>query len=439
MCSSDLTPSCLVLACARGLAPYAAQEAAALGCTPTDSNDTMVSVRGSLHDAMRLNLWLRTAHRVLFPLATARARNLDGLHAAVRAVAWEEWLAPDGYFTVNTAVWNDTVRDTRMPSLRTKDAIADRMRQVCGRRPDAGPEFRGAAVFVYWRGDDLRIYLDTTGEPLSRRGYRKLPWKAPLQETLAAACILATGWDGATPFVAPMCGSGTPAIEAALIALRRAPGSFRDHFAFMALKGYSDTKEKKAPRRTRSGDESPPKGGDSHSEPFVSFVPASSPSCPASSWRALREEARRGERTEGLPPIIATDLDPQAVETARKNAAVAGVAEMIRFDACDFAATEVPPTPGVVFLNPEYGERLGDAQQLMPLYGRIGDFLKQRCAGYRGYVLTGNMDLSRRIGLRSSRRLLFFNGPIECRLLGFDLYDGTRRQGKLAAGESSNQ
>jgi putative N6-adenine-specific DNA methylase len=386
------TPAEIVIACARGLAPYAAQEAAALGFGTVSATDTMVAVRGTLADCMLLNLRLRTAHRVLFPVAAGRCRDLDALHAAVRAAAWEEWLDPDGYFTVSAAVWNDTVRDTRLPALRTKDAVADRLRQVCGRRPDAGPEFRGAAIFVYWRGDDLRVYLDTTGEPLSKRGYRKLPWKAPMQETLAAACVLATGWDGATPFVVPMCGSGTPAIEAALIARRRAPGLFRDRFAFMALRGYA-----------------------------------------AALWQVLRNEAREDERGEGLPPIVATDLDPAAVEVARRNAAAAGVGDLIRFAACDFADTEVPPPPGTIFLNPEYGERLGDAAQLAPLYRRIGDFLKQRGAGYRGFVLTGNLELSRRIGLRSSRRIAFFNGPIECRLVGFDLYPGTQRQRKLEA------
>jgi len=401
----------IVIACARGLPPYAAQELTDLGYVVADITDTMVSVRGTLVDAMRLNLWLRTAHRVLWPLATARARQLDDLYAVVRKIPWETWLDPAGYFTVNTAVWNDTVRDTRMPSLRTKDAIADRMREACGQRPDAGPEFHGASVFVYWRDQDLRVYLDTTGEPLSKRGYRKLPGKAPMQETLAAACVLATRWDGHTPFVSPMCGSGTPAIEAALIACRRAPGIFRERFSFMSLKGYSDG------AASRHG---------------------SAASHPALLWASMRDEATRGECSTTTPPIIATDLDAQAVAIARQNAAAAGVTSNITFDVCDFTATRIPPTPGVVFLNPEYGERLGDAAQLLPLYGRIGDFFKKQCAGYRGYVLTGNMELSRKIGLRSSRRLIFFNGPIECRLVCFDLYDGTQRQSKLAGSPSQD-
>lgn len=423
-------PSNIVVACARGLAPYAAQELTQLGYTIIDASETMVTLRGTLLDAMRLNLWLRSAHRVLWPLVATRGRNLDELYAVVKNIAWEEWLDPAGYFTVNTAVWNESVRDTRMPSLRTKDAIADRMREVCGRRPDAGPEFTGAAVFVYWRENELRIYLDTTGEPLSKRGYRKLPGKAPMQETLAAACVLATGWDGTTPFVVPMCGSGTPAIEAALIARRRAPGIFRDRYTFMGLKGYRDTEGTEGEKRSERFDEQ-----EARSAANASSVPSSQtqrPLCPHSRFLALRAEARKGERTEGLPPIIATDIDPQAVEIAKQNAEAAGVLEDIAFDVCDFAYTQVPVKPGVMFLNPEYGARMGDAATLEPLYFRIGDFFKQRCSGWRGFVFTGNMDLSRKIGLRSASRKIFFNGPIECRLVGFEMYEGTRRKDKGA-------
>jgi putative N6-adenine-specific DNA methylase len=181
-----------------------------------------------------------------------------------------------------------------------------------------------------------------------------------------------------------MCGSGTPAIEAALIARNRAPGSFRPHFAFMAIKDYA----------AAAGD----------------------------AWKKLTTAARQGERTEGLPPIVATDLAPQAVATARENARAAGVAASILFDACDFAATHLPPPPGMLFMNPEYGERLGNVAELEPVYERIGRFLRERCGGYRAFILAGNKKLSLRMGLKSSRRLPFMNGPIDCRLLEFEIY-----------------
>jgi len=403
----------LIVSCARGLVPQTSKELRDRGYKIIDATENTVVVRGGMRDMMTLNLWLRTAHRVLAPLLRTRCRNLYEFYEDVLSIEWENYLEPDGYFTVNTVVHNDTVRDTRMPSLKAKDAIADRMRQRCGGRPDSGRETYGAAVFIYWQDTELIVYLDTTGEPLSKRGYRKLPGAAPMQETLAAGCILASEWDARTPFVAPMCGSGTPAIEAALLAMNRAPGSFKSHFAFMALKGY---------RQTIPGEHA----GTSVRQRFGAS--------PEQIWKDMVSTARAQERAQGLPPIIATDINPEAVETAQMNAIAAGVSEHITFGVCDFAATKLPPPPGVIFMNPEYGERMGAGEDLEPLYSRIGDFLKQKCTGYTGCILTGNMEMSRKIGLRSARRIPFFNGPIECRMMVFDLYEGSARDAALADG-----
>ncbi|MDD5706565.1 MAG: class I SAM-dependent RNA methyltransferase [Kiritimatiellae bacterium] len=370
------------LACARGLASFARREAESMGFEILSADDSSVGVRGTLMDAMRLNLWLRTAHRVLWPVARVPAKNLDHLFAHASEIPWEQWLREDVHFTVHGVVRNDTVRDTRLPMLRLKDAIADRLRAVCGRRPDSGPGFAGAAVFLLWRERDLRIFLDTTGEPLSRRGYRLLPGKAPMQETLAAACVMAAGWDGKTSFVVPMCGSGTPAIEAVLMARGRAPARGRERFAFMNLRGYED-------------------GGNA------------SPAC---RWQAALRQAEEGERRDGLPAIVATDISAEAVRIARANAEAAGVGGDIAFAICDFAATHMPPGPGVIFMNPEYGERLGETDALLPVYRRIGAFLRAQ-ADFRGCVLTGSRRLADAIGLPARRSHRFYNGPIECRLL----------------------
>ena len=418
----------LIVSCARGLAPLTATELMRLGYAIVDSTENTVVVRGGMRDMMTLNLQLRTAHRVLVPLLRTTCGNLRYLYNDVYSIDWENLIDADGYFMVNSVVRNETVRDTRMPSLTTKDAIADRIRDKCGGRPDSGRESYGAAVFVYWMNDELIVYLDTTGEPLSKRGYRKIPGAAPMQETLAAGCVLATGWDAASPFVVPMCGSGTPAIEAALYALNRAPGSFKSHFGFMAIKGY---------RQMIPGE----KAGISVRPRFGAT--------PEQIWKDKVAVAREQERREGLPPILATDVSEEVVETAHLNAIAAGVSEYITFGTCDFAATRLPPPPGVIFMNPPYGERLaagvvaadlatdiaaddaaapaaepGTGEPLDALYSRIGDFLKQKGAGYTGCVFTGNMELSRRVGLRSSRRITFYNGPIECRLVVFDLYEG---------------
>ena len=396
----------LIISCARGLVPHTSKELIRLGYDIVDATENTVVVRGSVRDMMTLNLQLRTAHRVLVPLLRTECGNLRELYNDVASIDWENLLEPDGYFTVNSVVRNDTVRDTRMPSLTTKDAIADRMRDHCGGRPDSGRETHGAAVFVYWQENELIVYLDTTGEPLSKRGYRKLPGAAPMQETLAAGCILASDWDANSPFVVPMCGSGTPAIEAALLAMNRAPGSFKSHFGFMALKGY---------RQTIPGE----CAGTSVRRRFGAS--------PEQIWKDKVATARAQERRQGLPPIIATAISAEAIETSQLNAIAAGVSEHITFNECDFAATKLPPPPGVIFMNPEYGERLGEGQDLEPLYSRIGDFLKQKCTGYTGCILTGNMEMSRKIGLRSVRRVPFYNGPIECRLVVFDLYEGSQQ------------
>jgi putative N6-adenine-specific DNA methylase len=329
------------------------------------------------------------------------------LYNLVASIDWENLLEADGYFSVSSIVHNDTVRDTRLPSLVTKDAIVDRMRMKCNRRPDSGSDYdRGAAVFLHWENNRMIIYLDTSGTPLSKRGYRKIPGSAPMQETLAAACIDAMKWDRKTPFISPMCGSGTPAIEAAIAAIGRAPGSLRSHFGFMSLKGYGQIiPGEKAPRvapRQRFG------------------------ASPEQIWKDMVLEAHEEEKTENIPPIIATDISPEAVHNAQVNAHAAGVSNFIQFKACDFGDTPIPDFAvqvgayrGCVFFNPEYGIRLGDPAELVPIYERIGTFMNEKCSGYIGAVLTGSPELSKMINLYYVTRIPFYNGPIDCRLFIF--------------------
>ncbi len=414
----------LVVACASGMAPHAANEIRALGYpVEEDGTESTVLTRGTMTDAMRLNLWLRSAQRVLWPLRSLRAYNLTHLYEAVYTLPWEDILDVDGRFSVGANVWDvDCIRDSRMPALKAKDAIADRFRRARGSRPDSDNTFEGAAVFIYWRQDDLRICIDTTGEPLTRRGYRLQPGPAPMQEALAAGCVLGSGWKADTPFVSPMCGSGTPAIEAALLARRRAPGSFRNHFAFMALKGFGDKDDAAQTRKQLTRGVWVPQA-DGTAKPASASVPPPRNLKPASAWHILLAHARANEQTEGLPPIIATDINPSAIQAAEANAGMAGVREMIRFSVCDFAETPMPETPGVLFMNPEYGERLGNVAELEPLYVRIGEFIRSRCKGWHTFVLAGNRTLSVKIGLKASSLQNVFNGPIECRLLEFEVYD----------------
>ena len=397
----------IIISCAKQLSRWTESEVKAMGYEPIEVTMNTVVVRGDMRDVMRLNIWLRTAHRVLVPLLRTTCRNIRDLYEAVRSIDWENLIEADGYFSVSSIVHNYTIRDTRIPSLYTKDAIADRMREMCHRRPDSGGMNIGAAVFVYWEKDEAIIYLDTSGEPLSKRGYRKIPGSAPMQETLAAACIMAMNWKGDTPFLSPMCGSGTPAIEAAMIAMNKAPGALKGHFAFQSLKGYTriipgETAPNIAPRQKMGA-------------------------TPEQIWKEIVLEAKNAERKEGIPAIVATDISPEAVENAHTNAIAAGVAPYIEFKACDFGDTPIPPGKGAVFFNPEYGIRLGDPKELAPVYERIGMFMNDKCKGWTGALLTGSPELSHLVNLYYRTRIPFFNGPIDCRLF---IYEGCELKGE---------
>ncbi|MBU6204885.1 MAG: class I SAM-dependent RNA methyltransferase, partial [Bacteroidetes bacterium] len=268
-----------------------------------------------------------------------------------------------------------------------KDAIADFFIKKYNKRPDSGPENRGLQLYIYWIDDQVRIYVDTSGDTLARHGYRKIPLKAPLQENLAAAIILATNWDLKSPFINPMCGSGTLAIEAAMMMTNRVPGLIKKDYAFQRLKGYSDE------------------------------------------WyRDEQIACRMAVSHDALSPVIASDLSADAVRSAKINASLAGLDTKIKFQQCPFEETMIPEEKGIIIINPPYGERIGEEQDLKLLYKKIGDFFKTRCKGYKGYVFTGNPELAKYIGLKPSKKIPFFNAKIECRLLAFDIYEGSKKQ-----------
>lgn len=381
----------ILVTCPKAIPPILANEIRALGFPVLAEKEAAVETEGTLADTMRLNLWLRTGHRVLYLLKDFRSRTPEELYSNLARLPWEDYLDAKTYLSITSAVHNDTIKDTRFANLKCKDAIVDRLKRKLGRRPDSGPERTGAVVFLYWKEQEASIYLDTSGESLAKRGYRKLPLKAPMQETLAAATILATGWKGQNNFINPMCGSGTLAIEAAWLALAKPPGLLRNNFGFMHLRGFNQA-----------------------------------------TWRELLAQVKASIKKNLAAKIIATDNDAQAIAAARKNAATAGVDHLIQFDVCDYAATAIPTGGGVIMLNPEYGERMGEQAQLQAIYPGIGDWFKQKCAGYAGYVFTGNLELAKKVGLRPSRRIPFFNGAIACRLLEYELYEGSKPRWRLA-------
>jgi len=382
-----------LITCSAGLVDYVHREVQELGYEAGESHKTGLELRGDQHDAMRLNLHLRTAYNVLFLLDKFKCKSPAQLYGNVAELPWEDMVSPDEYVSVVGRVNTNRVNNSMFASLKVKDAVVDRIAGKTGSRPDSGKERDRVVIQLYWKDDFCRLYLNTSGLKLSDRGYRKMPGKAPLRESLAAAIMMATGYDGKEPLVCPMCGSGTLAIEAALMASRRAPGLLRSNYGFMHMKYFDEL----AWKQMRS--------------------------------EALKKSKQRGGKAGFKPaPIIATDIDVEAVEAARKNAMTAGVSHLIDFEVCDFAETSIPPGAGTIVMNPEYGLRLGDIQKLKKTYKRIGDFFKQKCAGYTGYIFTGNPALSKVVGLRTSRRFEFYNANIECRLLKYELYAGKKEK-----------
>ncbi|MFO1064230.1 MAG: hypothetical protein U0892_10230 [Pirellulales bacterium] len=379
-------PGRILITCNRGLAPALTLEQAEFGIKPEETLHTGVSIVGTLEDCIALNLRLRTASQVLYSLRDFPCNNPDQLYRAINTIRWEEILPCDGYFTVSSNVFHDTIRSGMFANVKVKDAIVDRMRKATGERPDSGAELLGAVVYLFWRNDKAEVFLDTSGDTLAKHGYRKRPGKAPMVEALAAGIVLSSRWDRKQAFVNPMCGSGTLAIEAALIATGRRPSLLREGYAMEHIVGF----DAKAFKRER---------------------------------RFVADEVRT--RTD--LKIIATDISREAIEISKANAAVAGVADLIEFKVCDFGDTPLPDGGGVVVFNPEYGERLGEEDQLREVYSRIGDYLKQKCGGYWGYVFTGNLELAKSIGLKTKRRMEFSTASLDCRLLEYELYAGTRK------------
>ncbi len=377
----------VIITCNKRLSPYLQEEVTALGYTIERSFATGVELNITLTECIKLNLNLRCASQILYAIKSFKAVTPDDLYKEIAAIEWEELIDFSGYFSVTSNVDNPNITTPLFANLKVKDAIVDRMKEKKGIRPNSGSDANKTVVHLYWKDADADVFMDTSGETLAKHGYRKIPGKAPMLEALAAGVILATKWDRKSPFINPMCGSGTLAIEAALLATNRAPGLYRMNYGFMHILGYNEE---------------------------VFFAER----------RILKDQVIKNIDFK----IVASDLSEDAVEVSRRNAKTAGVDTLIEFEVCDFELTTVPEdSHGVVVFNPEYGERLGVHSKLELTYKRMGDFMKTKCKGYSGYIFTGNPDLAKKIGLKSAKRIEFYNGKLDCRLLEYELYEGSRR------------
>ena len=340
----------------------------------------------------RAHLWLRTANRILLVLRSFPVKTPDELYEQIFKFKWETFLRdPSATFAVDCTIsGRNTIQlnHSHFARLRAKDAIVDRLREKTGERPNVDVENPTLRVVLYIRDGVCTLNLDATGPSLHERGYRARDAAAPLKETLAAALVKLSGWKPGLPFVDPMCGSGTLLAEAALIAANIAPGSLRAKFAFMSWPDYH------APR-----------------------------------WQALLQEADAKRVDVPAKSFHGFDQDPLAVKQARKAFQTLGLSEALVAEQRRFADFHPPQTdkPGVVLMNPPYGDRLGEVEQLKPLYKLMGDSFKRKCAGWTAAVFTGSAELMKEIGLKAKRKIPLWNGPIECRLLVYELFEGARK------------
>jgi 23S rRNA (guanine2445-N2)-methyltransferase len=364
--------------CARGLEPILAQELTQLAAEAVQPGRGGVDFMGTQETLYKANLWLRTAIRVLQPVLDAAVQSTDELYQAVQTIDWARYLTPEHTLAVDCNVRDSRITHSQYAARRVKDAICDQFLAGCGRRPSVDPENPMVPLNLHIYKNQAKLSLESSGESLHKRGYRPIQTKAPLNEALAAGLILRTGWSKDTPFIDPMCGSGTLPIEAAWIALGRPPGLTRRHFAFQGWLDFN-----------------------------------------VQLWTQIRDEGRR-QVLKSLPaPITGFDLRRDAVEFAHANARAAGIGHLLSFEQKDLVDFQPPPAaPGTILCNPPYGERIGEERELEPLYRHLGKVLG-RCNGWSVFVFTGNAELARRIDLPIVQRVPFWNGRIPCQLLQF--------------------
>jgi 23S rRNA (guanine2445-N2)-methyltransferase / 23S rRNA (guanine2069-N7)-methyltransferase len=373
---------------AKGMESLLAQELREQGASDVQETRAGASFRGTLEGAYRACLWSRVANRVLLPLKTFPAPDPDRLYGGVRSIHWSEHLTPELTFSVDFSSSQSQITHTQFGALKVKDAIVDQFRAVQGTRPSIDVAKPSVRVNVYVNKDEATVSLDLSGDSLHRRGYREQGVAAPLKENLGAAILMHAGWpsDNLRAFVDPMCGSGTLPIEAAMMAANIAPGLKRDYYGFQG---------------------------------WLQHKPAM--------WKRLLTEAKelqekRMRELKHFPRIVGYDTDFRAVRVALGNVERAGLRNLVHIEKRDLSQVEPIEGPGLILANPPYGERLGEIESLKPLYEGLGDTFKQKFKGWQAGVFTGSPDLSKVIGLKADRRIVLYNGAIECRLFKYSLY-----------------
>lgn len=363
--------------CAPGLEPVLHEEVKRLRLGKHERQVGGVAFQGRMEDAWRANLELRTAVRVLMRIARFPAKDADALHRGASDVDWSRFLSADGSLVVHGHAKDSVIDHSLFVAQRVKDAVCDQFRAREGKRPDVDKHDPDLRLVAHLSRNRCTLLVDTSGSSLHKRGWRKFQGRAPLAETLAAAMVLRSGWDGRAPLIDPFCGSGTILVEAAHIAGDVAPGLARASFAFERLPGFR-----------------------------------------ADRWQRMREDAKKRARFPSKLTLFGSDRSEDALEGARENLASAGVADRVELRRQDALAFPAKPNWNAwIVTNPPYGERVGEVDRLWPLYRELGDRLRSECAGYHLALLSGNEKLAKALRLDDLERLAWKNGAIDCELL----------------------
>lgn len=371
-----------------GLEPVLAQELKEMGAQNIQTITRAVYFRGNTELLYRANLWCRTALKVLVPIRRFNAFNDKEFYDMCFRIDWQRYMAVSDTFAVDCVASGPLFTHSKYLALKCKDAIADYFRDKRGRRPDVDVEYPDLRINVHVYNQEVSISLDSTGVPMSKRGYKQRQTVAPLNEVMAAGILKLSGWDMQTPLIDPMCGSGTFATEAALMSMNIAPGTFR-HFAFEKWRDFD-----------------------------------------RDIWVNLKKEQKDARRSAPGVEISAYDRDPMALDIASQNIEAAGLQDFVDLDRRDFFALPDQKISGkFLIMNPPYGERLEEQDKMVEFYKNIGDVLKNGYTNSKAWVLSGNLEAIKKLGLHPSKKIKLFNGPIECRLECFEVYDGSRRGG----------
>jgi putative N6-adenine-specific DNA methylase len=374
--------------CPRGLAPALADELRALGVEHPEPADAGVGFKGPFDLVYEANLRSRIASRILWRVSRFAYKTEDEIYEGAKKVRWRELFSAERTFKVETNAHRSPVKSLDFVTLRVKDAVADHFREAMGRRPSVAPRDPDVRIHAFLDATTCTLYLDTSGEPLFKRGRRDHVGEAPLKKNLAAGILQLAGWRPGVTLLDPMCGGGTFLSEAAEMTLGRAPGRERS-FGFQKLARFN-----------------------------------------ASVWDRVLTRAQREEKPAAALPIHGSDLYGRSLDAARQNLRDAGLDRVVTLKQVNLLELSAPGSRGMIVTNPPYGVRLGEKEKLAEFYPRLGDVLKKKFAGWTVFIFSGDPDLARLIRLHPSRKTVLFNGALECRLYEYRMVAGGNRPKK---------